>query len=93
MPRTAKEIEDSRATLSNTLTITTFIIVTVCAFFLMKKSKFCMDIIEDMKTWVEDDDINNQINIVLSSLVVSAIISLILHYIAYQPLAETSITE
>lgn len=93
MPRTAKEIEDSRATLSNTLTITTFIIVAVCAFFLMKKSKLWMEIIEDMKTWVEDDDINNRINLVLSSLVASAIVSLILHYSAYQPLAETSITE
>jgi uncharacterized membrane protein (DUF373 family) len=91
MPRTAKEIEDSRATLSTTLTIIAFIVIAVGGFFLFKK--FLMDIIEDFKEWVEDDDQNNLINLVLSSLVVSAVISLILHYIAFQPLAEVMITE
>jgi uncharacterized membrane protein (DUF373 family) len=91
MSRTAKEIEDSRATLSTTLTIIAFIVIAVFCFFGFKK--FFMDIIADFKEWVEDDDQNNLINLVLSSVVVSAVISLILHYIAFQPHAEMMITE
>jgi hypothetical protein len=91
MSRTPEEIEASRATVANSLTVVTFVIITVGLFVLMKK-KF-MDIIEDLPQYTDDDDKNNLANLVLVSSVVSAVLSVILHFIAYRPLAETSITE